>query len=73
MNGLVVCRQSVSSLGAPLQVVPDIDDQVSPPEHLQEVRKTLPLPLLNLEVCYAVVDNLGLSQGPRCTSLFNVS
>ena len=31
------CRQSVSSLSGPLQVVPDIDDQVNHPEHLQEV------------------------------------
>lgn len=32
-------RQSVSSLSGPLQVVPDIDDQVNHPEHLQEVDK----------------------------------
>lgn len=31
-------RQSVSSMSGPLQVVPDIDDQINNPEHLQEVR-----------------------------------
>lgn len=31
-------RQSVSSMSGPLQVVPDIDDQVNHSEHMQEVR-----------------------------------
>lgn len=31
------CRQSMSLLSGPLQVVPDIDDQVANPEHPQEV------------------------------------
>lgn len=30
-------RQSMSSLSGPLQVVPDIDDQVANPENPQEV------------------------------------
>uniref|UniRef100_A0A672PTM2 Serine/threonine-protein kinase 40 n=1 Tax=Sinocyclocheilus grahami TaxID=75366 RepID=A0A672PTM2_SINGR len=35
-----VCVQSVSLLSGPLQVVPDIDDQLNHPEHLQEVKVT---------------------------------
>ncbi|XP_056448541.1 LOW QUALITY PROTEIN: serine/threonine-protein kinase 40 [Gadus chalcogrammus] len=38
LSSIIASWQSVSSLGAPLQVVPDIDDQVSPPEHLQEAK-----------------------------------
>uniref|UniRef100_A0A8C2H1Z5 Serine/threonine-protein kinase 40 n=2 Tax=Cyprinus carpio TaxID=7962 RepID=A0A8C2H1Z5_CYPCA len=33
-------EQSVSSLSGPLQVVPDIDDQLNHPEHLQEAKVT---------------------------------
>ncbi|XP_016094561.1 serine/threonine-protein kinase 40-like [Sinocyclocheilus grahami] len=33
-------QQSVSLLSGPLQVVPDIDDQLNHPEHLQEVKVT---------------------------------
>lgn len=37
-------RQSMSSLSGPLQVVPDIDDQVANPEHPQEVTCAWPQP-----------------------------
>ncbi|XP_029483626.1 serine/threonine-protein kinase 40 isoform X1 [Oncorhynchus nerka] len=40
LSGIIASWQSVSSLTGPLQVVPDIDDQVSHPEHLQEVKMT---------------------------------
>lgn len=39
-RSLMLCsspRQSMSSLSGPLQVVPDIDDQVANPENPQEV------------------------------------
>ncbi|KAG7283318.1 hypothetical protein CRUP_000844 [Coryphaenoides rupestris] len=38
LSTIIASWQSVSSLGAPLQVVPDIDDQVNHPEHLQEAK-----------------------------------
>ncbi|KAM3615129.1 uncharacterized protein V6R79_023869 [Siganus canaliculatus] len=37
LSVIIASWQSVSSLSGPLQVVPDIDDQVNHPEHLQEV------------------------------------
>ncbi|XP_023845001.1 serine/threonine-protein kinase 40 [Salvelinus sp. IW2-2015] len=40
LSGIIASWQSVSSLTGPLQVVPDIDDQISHPEHLQEVKMT---------------------------------
>ncbi|XP_062395299.1 serine/threonine-protein kinase 40 isoform X1 [Sardina pilchardus] len=37
LSTIIASWQSVSALSGPLQVVPDIDDQVNHPEHLQEV------------------------------------
>ncbi|KAG8009899.1 Serine/threonine-protein kinase 40 [Nibea albiflora] len=38
LSVIIASWQSVSSLSGPLQVVPDIDDQVNHPEHLQEAK-----------------------------------
>ncbi|KAJ8289268.1 hypothetical protein COCON_G00019270 [Conger conger] len=38
LSGIIASWQSVSSLSGPLQVVPDIDDQVNHPELLQEAK-----------------------------------
>lgn len=46
-GSLTLCshpRQSMSSLSGPLQVVPDIDDQVANPENPQEVGFPASLP-----------------------------
>lgn len=40
LSAIIASWQSVSSLSGPLQVVPDIDDQVNHPEHLQETKVT---------------------------------
>ncbi|XP_061633949.1 serine/threonine-protein kinase 40 isoform X2 [Phyllopteryx taeniolatus] len=40
LGDIIASWQSVSSLSGPLQVVPDIDDQVNHPEHLQEAKVT---------------------------------
>lgn len=44
-------RQSMSSLSGPLQVVPDIDDQVANPENPQEVGAGGLPPVLGLQFC----------------------
>ncbi|XP_028327286.1 serine/threonine-protein kinase 40 [Gouania willdenowi] len=38
LSAIISSWQSVSSMSGPLQVVPDIDDQVNNPEHLQEAK-----------------------------------
>ncbi|XP_027004804.2 serine/threonine-protein kinase 40 isoform X2 [Tachysurus fulvidraco] len=40
LSGIIASWHSVSSMSGPLQVVPDIDDQLNQPEHLQEVKVT---------------------------------
>ncbi|XP_056126807.1 serine/threonine-protein kinase 40 isoform X1 [Rhinichthys klamathensis goyatoka] len=40
LSAIIASWQSVSSLSGPLQVVPDIDDQLNHPEHLQEAKVT---------------------------------
>ncbi|GAB0199485.1 serine/threonine-protein kinase 40 [Grus japonensis] len=40
LSSIIASWQSMSSLSGPLQVVPDIDDQVANPEHPQEVKVT---------------------------------
>ncbi|MBN3315018.1 STK40 kinase, partial [Atractosteus spatula] len=40
LSSIIASWQSMSSLSGPLQVVPDIDDQVNHPEHLQEAKVT---------------------------------
>ncbi|XP_043945631.1 serine/threonine-protein kinase 40 [Protopterus annectens] len=40
LNAVIASWQSVSSLGGPLQVVPDIDDQLNNPENSQEAKVT---------------------------------
>uniref|UniRef100_A0A3P9IVT5 Serine/threonine-protein kinase 40 n=1 Tax=Oryzias latipes TaxID=8090 RepID=A0A3P9IVT5_ORYLA len=38
LGAIISSWQSVSSMSGPLQVVPDIDDQINNPEHLQEAK-----------------------------------
>ncbi|XP_054596980.2 serine/threonine-protein kinase 40 isoform X1 [Nothobranchius furzeri] len=38
LSAIIASWQSISSMSGPLQVVPDIDDQLNHPEHLQEAK-----------------------------------